>query len=70
MAELAGTTVKTVHHYHEPGLLEMPERAANGYKQYGASHLVRLIHITRLKDLRIPLAKARLIITRDRQGRR
>lgn len=56
LAELAGTTVKAVRHYHEAGLLEMPERAANGYKQYRTAHLVRLIHITRLKDLGIPLS--------------
>lgn len=57
LAELAGTTVKAVRHYHEIGLLEMPERAANGYKQYTTSHLVRLLHIARLKDLGIPLSE-------------
>ncbi|WP_399921406.1 MerR family transcriptional regulator [Streptomyces kanamyceticus] len=42
LAELAGTTTKTVRHYHETGLLDEPERAPNGYKRYGVSHLVRL----------------------------
>jgi DNA-binding transcriptional MerR regulator len=57
MAELAGTTVKTVRHYHQVGLLEEPERAANGYKHYRVSHLVRLLRIKRLVDLGVPLAQ-------------
>jgi DNA-binding transcriptional MerR regulator len=56
VAELAGTTVNTVRHYHQSGLLEQPERMSNGYKQYGARHLVRLLQIRRLRDLDIPLA--------------
>ncbi|GAB3758470.1 helix-turn-helix domain-containing protein [Microlunatus parietis] len=55
LAELAGTTLKAVRHYHEVGLLEEPERAANGYKQYGVAHLVRLLRIRRLTDLGLSL---------------
>lgn len=57
LAELAGTTVNTVRHYHEAQLLEEPERASNGYKQYGVPHLVRLLQIRRLRDLGVPLAQ-------------
>lgn len=57
LAELAGTTLKTVRHYHAVGLLPEPERRANGYKQYGAAHLVRLLRIRRLVDLGIPLVR-------------
>jgi DNA-binding transcriptional MerR regulator len=57
LAELAGTTVNTVRHYHRVGLLDEPERRYNGYKQYGASHLVRLLQIRRLRDLGVPLAQ-------------
>jgi DNA-binding transcriptional MerR regulator len=57
IAELAGTTVNTVRHYHRAGLLELPERMSNGYKQYGARHLVRLLQILRLRDLGVPLAQ-------------
>ncbi|MFX4294167.1 MerR family transcriptional regulator [Streptomyces bohaiensis] len=56
LAELAGTTLKTVRHYHKIGLLEEPERAHNGYKRYGAAHLVRLLRIRRLVDLGVPLS--------------
>ncbi|MEP7765191.1 MerR family transcriptional regulator [Sanguibacter sp. 25GB23B1] len=57
LAELAGTTVKTVRHYHETGLLDEPERTSNGYKQYGVEHLVRVLRIKRLSDLGVPLAQ-------------
>jgi len=57
LADLAGTTVKAVRHYHKLGLLDEPERAANGYKQYQVAHLVRLLQITRLADLGVPLAR-------------
>lgn len=47
IAELAGTSLRTVRHYHEIGLLDEPERRSNGYKQYGVNHLVRLLWIKR-----------------------
>lgn len=56
LAELAGTTLKTVRHYHKIGLLDEPERSANGYKQYGVAHLIRLLRIRRLVDLGVPLS--------------
>ena len=56
LAELAGTTLKAVRHYHKVGLLEEPERAVNGYKRYRVSHLVQLLRIRRLVDLGVPLA--------------
>lgn len=55
LAELAGTTLNAVRHYHRVGLLEEPDRTSNGYKQYEVRHLVRLILIRRLRDLGVPL---------------
>ncbi|MPY58575.1 helix-turn-helix domain-containing protein [Streptomyces spongiae] len=57
IAELAGTSLRAVRHYHEVGLLAEPERRANGYKQYGVAHLVRLLRIKRLTDLGFSLAQ-------------
>lgn len=51
LAELAGTSLRAVRHYHEVGLLPEPARRSNGYKQYGVAHLVRLVRIKRLTDL-------------------
>ncbi|WKG11863.1 MerR family transcriptional regulator [Nocardia sp. PE-7] len=55
VAQLAGTTLRTVRHYHDIGLLELPARAANGYKQYGVEHLLSLIRIRRLVGLGLTL---------------
>ncbi|MGX6604026.1 MerR family transcriptional regulator [Micromonosporaceae bacterium Da 78-11] len=57
IAQLAGTSLRTVRHYHEVGLLELPERRANGYKQYGVTHLVRILHIKRLTELGFSLSQ-------------
>ena len=57
LADLAGTTVNTVRHYHFVGLLEEPERRYNGYKQYRIRHLVALVRIRRLVDLGVPLSQ-------------
>ncbi|MBF4460265.1 MerR family transcriptional regulator [Pseudoclavibacter sp. VKM Ac-2867] len=57
LAELAGTTVNTVRHYHALGLLAEPERRANGYKSYGVQHLVRVLQVRRLSELGVPLSK-------------
>lgn len=51
IAALAGTSLRSVRHYHDVGLLPEPERRSNGYKQYGVAHLVRLLRIKRLADL-------------------
>ncbi len=56
LAELTGTTLKTVRHYHRIGLLAEPERASNGYKRYRIEHVVRLLRIRRLVDLGVPLS--------------
>lgn len=57
LARLTDTTVNTIRHYHKQNLLAEPERASNGYKQYGAAHLLRLLQIRRLRSLGIPLEK-------------
>lgn len=55
MARLTGTTVNTIRHYHKLGLLTEPDRMSNGCKQYGASHLLRLHQIRRMRELGVPL---------------
>ncbi|WP_329440472.1 MerR family transcriptional regulator [Streptomyces canus] len=56
LAELAGTTLKTVRYYHRIGLLTEPDRGVNGYKHYRVAHLIRLLRIRRLVALGLPLA--------------
>ncbi|MER5647063.1 MerR family transcriptional regulator [Streptosporangium sp. NPDC002524] len=57
IAQLAGTSLRAVRHYHEVGLLEQPQRRDNGYKQYGVAHLVRVLRIKRLADLGFSLSQ-------------
>lgn len=68
LARLTGTTVNTIRHYHKHDLLAEPERMSNGYKQYGASHLLRLLQIRRMRELGIPLSDiARVENDREQQ---
>jgi DNA-binding transcriptional MerR regulator len=68
LAELAGTTVKSVRYYHQIGLLDEPERAPNGYKRYEVAHLTRLLQIKRLVGLGVPLAQVAEIGIKDHDG--
>jgi DNA-binding transcriptional MerR regulator len=65
LAELAGTSLRTVRHYHAVGLLPEPERRSNGYKQYGVAHLMRLLRVKRLADLGFSLAQIADLGDRD-----
>ncbi|MGW0161941.1 helix-turn-helix domain-containing protein [Mycobacterium sp. NPDC003323] len=65
IAELAGTSLRAVRHYHQVGLLPEPERRSNGYKQYGVAHLVRLVRIKRLVDLGFSLPQIAAMGTDD-----
>lgn len=65
LAQLAGTTTATVRHYHRVGLLEQPERLSNGYKQYTALHLARLLQIRRLAGRGVPLTRIGAILRED-----
>jgi DNA-binding transcriptional MerR regulator len=51
----AGTTVRAVRHYHAIGLLPEPPRDRSGYRRYGASALVVLLRVRRMRELGLPL---------------
>ncbi|MFF4894324.1 helix-turn-helix domain-containing protein [Micromonospora chersina] len=57
LAELAGTTVNTIRHYHRLGLLEQPPRRASRFKEYSADDLVCLLHVRRLAERGVPLSQ-------------
>lgn len=54
LADLAGTTVRTVRHYHHVGLLAVPARAG-GVRDYGVDHLARLLRIRWLAEAGLSL---------------
>jgi len=63
-AELAGVTVKALHHYDRLGLLR-PARTTAGYRVYTAGHLARLEQVIALKALGLSLKDIRAILDRE-----
>src|SRR6476469_425938 len=59
LAELAGVTVRTLHHYDRIGLLKPAARSAAGYRLYSESDLRRLEQIVILKFLGLPLKQVK-----------
>lgn len=55
VAAMAGVSVRTLHHYHEIGLLHPACVGANGYRYYGREELLRLQQILIHRELGIPL---------------
>ena len=54
-AELAGVTVRALHHYDRLGLLRPSRRSMRGYRLYAERDLVRLEQIVVLKFIGLPL---------------
>lgn len=55
VAELAGVTVRTLHHYDRIGLLSPEERSESGYRRYGSADLERLHRILSYRELGLAL---------------
>jgi DNA-binding transcriptional MerR regulator len=63
-AELAGVTVRALHHYDRLGLLT-PQRSAARYRLYGIRELERLEQIVALKFLGLSLRQIRKLLDED-----
>jgi DNA-binding transcriptional MerR regulator len=55
LAELAGTTMRTIRHYHAVGVLPEPARRGNGYRVYDLRDAVHLVRVRRLVGLGLSL---------------
>jgi DNA-binding transcriptional MerR regulator len=55
LAELAGVSVRTLHHYDNIGVLKPARRSPSGYRQYGPSELLRLQQVLLYRELDLPL---------------
>ena len=66
IAELTGTTVRTIRYYHQVGLLTVPP-VRDGRRDYDVSHLARVGRVRWLADSGLPLAQisAALSVPRD-----
>lgn len=62
VAELAGVTVRTLHHYDEIGLLSPGERTAAGYRRYTECDLERLQQIRYYRELGFALDEIATIL--------
>ena len=64
-AELAGVTVRALHHYDRLGLLSPAHRSDAGYRLYTDRDLGRLEQIVVLKFLGLPLGQIRSLLGRE-----
>jgi DNA-binding transcriptional MerR regulator len=62
LAELAGVTPRTLHHYDEIGLLRPTKVAANSYRYYDEKALLRLQQIMFYRELDIDLVQIKKIL--------
>ena len=69
VAELAGVSVRTLHHYDELGLVVPSSRSDAGYRLYDHADLERLQEVLALRALGLPLADVAAVLddpTHDR----
>ncbi len=62
IATAAGISVRSLHHYHEIGLLVPRHIGANGYRYYSDEELLRLQQILLYRGFGVPLAEVRTIL--------
>lgn len=55
VARLAGVSVRTLHHYHQIGLLAPSTHSRAGYRQYAEADLERLQRVLFYRELGFPL---------------
>lgn len=62
LAELAGVSVRTLHHYDQLGLLVPSGRTDAGYRLYGQDELLRLQQILFYREMDLPLESIAAIL--------
>lgn len=62
LAELAGITVRTLHHYDEIGLLKPSQVGANSYRYYDEDALLRLQQVLFYRELGLELTQIKDIL--------
>lgn len=63
LAQAAGTTPRTIRHYHRLGLLDEPRRLANGYREYELADLIRLMRVRWLAGAGVPLGSVSSMVS-------
>lgn len=62
LSQATGVDVETIRYYEKSGLLPVPARLANGYREYGAPHLERLAFVRHCRALDLPLAEVQRLL--------
>lgn len=68
VARLSGVTVRALRHYHQMGILPEPPRRGNGYREYGAVDVARVLRIKRLASLGLTLEQIGSILEEEESG--
>ncbi len=62
VAKLAGVSVRTLHHYHDIGLLTPACIGENGYRYYGEAELLRLQQILFYREFGLSLSEVSALL--------
>ena len=62
LSRATGVDVGTIRFYERTGLLEAPQRQANGYRAYGPAHLEGLSFVRHCRALDIPLTDIKRLL--------
>jgi Cd(II)/Pb(II)-responsive transcriptional regulator len=62
LSRATGVEVETIRYYEKAGLLQAPEREANGYRSYGDQHLERLAFVRHCRALDMPIADVKRLL--------
>lgn len=63
LGKATGVDVETIRYYEKAGLMDEPDRLANGYRSYGTVHLERLSFIRHCRALDISVADIARLVT-------
>src|SRR5574337_680669 len=62
LGRATGVDIETIRYYEKAGLLPTPARTANGYRDYGPTHLERLAFVRHCRALDMPLAEVKRLL--------
>ncbi|MDX2138025.1 MAG: MerR family transcriptional regulator [Chloroflexota bacterium] len=62
LSDMAGVTIRTLHHYDAIGLLKPAHTGSNGYRYYGDDAVMRLQQILFYRELGLELADIRAVL--------
>ena len=68
LAKAFGVSTDTVRYYEKQGLISAPERLANGYRSYTATHVALLRFVRGAQALGFSLAEIQTILPQVAQG--